>query len=131
MVGRVCLVVWAGPSTLVGLVFGMVAMLTGGAAQRHGNVLEFHGGVLGHLLAWAPITGGASAVTLGHVVIGRSPGDLDRTRRHERVHVRQYERWGPLFLPAYFTCSLVMWLWGRDAYRDNPFEVEAFAVDER
>jgi hypothetical protein len=41
------------------------------------------------------------------------------------VHVRQYERWGPLFVPAYLVSSLVLWLRGRDPYWDNPFEVEA------
>jgi len=44
------------------------------------------------------------------------------------VHVRQYERWGPLFGPAYLGCSLVLWLMGKRAYRDNPFEVEAYDV---
>jgi hypothetical protein len=42
------------------------------------------------------------------------------------VHVRQYERWGPLFVPAYVLCSAVIWSRGGDAYRDNPFEREAY-----
>jgi hypothetical protein len=66
------------------------------------------------------------AMTLGHTVIGRTTAALDLSRRHELVHVRQYERWGPLFIPAYLICSLWLRLAGRDAYRDNPFEVEAF-----
>ena len=45
---------------------------------------------------------------------------------HEMVHVRQYERWGPFFIPAYLACSLGLWLAGKDAYRDNPFEREAY-----
>jgi hypothetical protein len=54
------------------------------------------------------------------------------SRAHERVHVRQYERWGPLFLPSYLFLSLYMYLRGCDPYRDNPFEREAFdtATDE-
>ncbi len=72
----------------------------------------------------------AAAMTLGHVVLGCTIADLERTRRHERVHVRQYERWGPCFLPAYFGASLVLKLMGRDAYRGNPFEIEAYAVDD-
>jgi hypothetical protein len=72
------------------------------------------------------LRGGASAMTLGHVVIARDRSLLDRTREHERVHVRQYERWGPLFIPAYLTLSLLMRLRGRRAYEDNPFEREAF-----
>jgi hypothetical protein len=89
-------------------------------------VLEFHGGVLERMLRRVPIAGGAAAMTLGHVVIARTRGDLDRSRRHELVHVCQYERWGPLFVPAYFLCSAWQWLRGRDAYLDNPFEEEAY-----
>jgi hypothetical protein len=40
--------------------------------------------------------------------------------------VRQYERWGPLFLPLYLGYSLVLWLQRRDPYLENPFEVEAY-----
>ncbi len=50
---------------------------------------------------------------------------LDRTRAHERVHVRQYERWGPLFLPAYLAASLCAVARGRHAYFGNCFEREA------
>jgi hypothetical protein len=32
-------------------------------------------------------------MTLGHVVIARDQDLLDLTRAHERVHVRQCERW--------------------------------------
>ena len=48
---------------------------------------------------------GPHALTLGHVVLGVSQAALDDTRAHERVHVAQYERWGPLFLPAYLAAS--------------------------
>ena len=65
-------------------------------------------------------------MTLGHVVLGRSLGALDDTRAHERVHVRQCERWGPLFLPAYGLASLAAALRGRNAYLDNRFEREAY-----
>ncbi|MCA9045877.1 MAG: hypothetical protein KDA69_16235, partial [Planctomycetaceae bacterium] len=81
------------------------------------------------LLKRTPI--GAAAMTLGHVIIGLDAEVLDRCREHEWVHVRQYERWGPLFLPAYLGCSLYLWLVGRDAYRENPFEVEAYESDRR
>ena len=42
------------------------------------------------------------------------------------VHVRQFERWGPLMGPAYLLSSLVLWLAGRRPYLDNPFEREAY-----
>ena len=66
------------------------------------------------------------ALTLGHTILGQTDAALDISREHEMVHVRQYERWGPLMGPAYLGCSLVLWLAGRRAYRDNPFEREAY-----
>jgi hypothetical protein len=53
-------------------------------------------------------------------------GDPSAVRAHEQVHVRQYERWGPLFVPAYLLSSLVELLRGRRPYRDNWFEREAY-----
>ena len=67
-------------------------------------------------------------MTLGHVVLGTTPTALALTRAHERVHVSQCERWGPLFLPAYAMASLWALLRNADPYRDNRFEREAFAV---
>jgi hypothetical protein len=122
-------VIWAAPWSLLGIVLGLTAVVTGGGARRVGRVLEFHGGWLDWALRWAPIAGGAAAMTLGHCVIARTAGDLDRCRRHELVHVAQYERWGLLFVPAYFACSAWMWLLGRDPYLDNPFEEEAYGCD--
>ena len=63
-----------------------------------------------------------------HVVLGRDETLLDLTREHERVHVRQCERWGPLFLPAYLLASVLVFLRGGRAYLDNPFEREAYAA---
>jgi hypothetical protein len=84
----------------------------------------------GPLLCWAlsrlvPLPGGAAAITLGHVVLGSDARALECTRPHERVHVHQYERWGPLFLPAYFVASAWARARGGHAYRDNVFEREA------
>jgi hypothetical protein len=69
-------------------------------------------------------------MTLGHVILGRDVACLDHSRRHEQVHVRQYERWGPLFLPLYLAASLVACCRGLDPYVDNPFEREAFGEEE-
>ena len=122
-------VVWAAPWTAFGLAAGVLAVLTGGSGERVGRVIEFHGGLIDRVLRWVPIAGGASAMTLGHCVLGRTRADLVRSRRHELVHVAQYERWGPLFVPAYLACSAWLWLRGRDSYRDNPFEVEAYSAE--
>ncbi len=123
---RPLLYLWALPNTVLGLLVVAIAMLTGDRIQVISGVLEAHGRTLSWLLRHFPIRGGASAMTLGHVVIGRDRDCLDRTRDHERVHVRQYELWGPLFLPAYVISSLIAALSGRDFYRDNVFEREAF-----
>ena len=85
------------PATAVGLVFASLALLRGRTVIVNG-VVEAHG----PLLRWAlsrliPNRGGASAITLGHVVLGCDAVRLESTRVHERVHVEQYERWGPLF----------------------------------
>jgi hypothetical protein len=60
------------------------------------------------------------------VILGASDADLDAARGHEQVHVRQYERWGPFFLPAYLLSSVWQLAMGRRCYRDNYFERQAF-----
>lgn len=117
---------WASPNTALGLLAALLARLSGGSVQRRDGALE----VSGRAIAWMlqhliPLRGGALAVTLGHVIVGRSEQALRRHSAHERVHVRQYERWGPLFIPAYLLASLALILTGRDPYLDNPFEREA------
>lgn len=69
------------------------------------------------------------AFTLGHVILGQADASLDISRKHEAVHIAQYERWGPLMLPACFLGSLYALLIGKRFYRDNPFEHEAYDVD--
>ncbi len=123
---RIGVIVWVAPASLLGLAVGLAGLSTGGGMQRCGRVLEFWGGAVTWLLRHAPFIKGAFALTLGHVVLGQTRAELARCRDHELVHVRQYECWGPLFLPAYLGCSLVLWLCGRNYYLDNPFEVEAF-----
>jgi hypothetical protein len=115
---------WAAPWTSLGLVVGVMGLATGGGGRRGPGILEFHGGAVLWLLACIP--GHAFAMTLGHVVLGRSAAALDLAQSHELVHVRQYERWGPLFVPAYLACWGYLWLTRRDPYRDNPFEREAY-----
>lgn len=91
------------------------------------DLLEVYGGAVSWLLRRAvPLPGGAAALTLGRVVLGRSAAALSQCREHERIHVRQYERWGPLFIPVYLLASVAAGLRGGDPYRDNPFEREAF-----
>lgn len=120
-------ILWAMPNTLIGMVVGVLGLLTGGSCQIRSGCLEFHGGLVTWALKRVPLTGGVLAMTLGHSVIGQSVSGLAIAREHERVHVHQYERWGPFFLPAYLGASAWLWLKGRDCYRENPFEIEAYA----
>lgn len=128
MLRRVCVWIWASPATGLGLLLVPVSLATGGGVQVVRGAVEVHGGAVGWLLRrLIPIPGGASALTLGHVILGRNCDCLDRCRDHEHVHVRQYERYGPLFIPLYLGASIWLMLKGRPAYRDNPFEREAYA----
>lgn len=125
--------VWAGPNTVLGLAVVLLACRRAQVAIVDG-VIEAHGPALAWGLTHVTVlAGGASALTLGHVVIACDARVLRSTRAHERVHVRQYERWGPLFLPAYAAASLWAAAGGRHFYLDNWFEREAYCtgkVDE-
>lgn len=106
---------WASPASLIGFV------LCGFFDQRYvtRGILLAEGARWPRRLGWR-----YRAVTLGHVVL--SVDELsERVIEHEKVHVRQFERWGPLFLLMYPLASLGAWLRGGDAYRDNLFEVQA------
>ena len=127
---RMLAYLWALPTTAIGLLCLPLALFGGGRVRIVGGVIEMHGPAIEWVLRrLVPIEGGASAMTLGHVVIGRSQDLLEFTRRHERVHVRQAERWGPLFIPAYLLSSAIVFLRGGRAYEDNLFEREAYALD--
>ena len=120
---------WASPNTLVGLAWALLARLTTGGWAIHTGVIEAHGGWTAHLLRHLPfVKGGALAITIGHVVIARDQDALDRTRTHERVHVRQFEKWGPVFMPAYVLAGRWQVAKGKGPYRDNPFEVQAYGA---
>lgn len=119
-------IIWTLPNTLLGVGLGLLGMLLGGRARWVGGALEFHGTALRWLFGKLP--NGVRAMTLGHSILGVDESSLERARDHEHVHVRQYERWGPLFIPAYLGCSLLLLLRGQDPYHDNPFEKQAYAI---
>lgn len=143
MLLRLLKYLWAGPNTVVALCVTLGLAIVSVATkpirarvrmQVVDGVLEVHGGEITGVLKRMPTSGslrrpaGAAALTLGHVVFAVDQATLDRTREHERVHVRQYERWGPMFLPAYLFASLIAKRRGQHAYFDNRFEREAYAV---
>jgi len=122
-----CRYIWAFPATLLGLFFVPLAWLSGGKVTLVQGAIEIHGGFVRFFLRRGLLfLGPAAAMTLGHVILGRDQGCLDRSRAHEHVHVRQYERWGPLMLPLYLLAGAVLFFRGLDPYLDNPFEREAF-----
>jgi hypothetical protein len=110
--------VWAAPCTLVGGLAAVTLLLCGARARWFRGVWEVSGGAFTQRLPF-------DAITLGHVVLACTPHAMERWRGHERVHVRQCERWGPAFFPAYVLAGAWQWLHGRSAYWDNPFEIEA------
>lgn len=109
---------------------GLLMLVLGGRVQCVHGIAEFHGGLSGRMFARLPHPFCFAAITFGHVILGTDRHQLVAARRHEHVHVRQYERWGPFLLPAYALSSLWQWIRGRRIYRDNAFEREAYAVDE-
>jgi hypothetical protein len=102
-------------------------MLFGGRGRLRDGAFEFYGGWVAWLVRHLPTGPTTAGITLGHVILGQTARGLEQVGEHERVHVRQFERWGPAMGPAYLLASAWMWAKGRDAYRDNPFEVEAYA----
>jgi len=120
---------WASPYSAFGLLVGAIGLCTGGRGRRVGPTIEFYGGAVSWFVAHLPGDFEAEAITFGHTILGRTAEGLANVRTHEWVHVRQYERWGVIFGPAYVLCSAWQWWRGGDAYRDNPFEVEAYASE--
>jgi hypothetical protein len=123
---RILAFAWASPYTLMGLAIGAVGLCTGGRVRIRGRVVEFYGGAVKWFVTHLPHGQFTLAFTLGHTILGQTDASLDISRDHEMVHVRQFERWGPLMGPAYLACTLVLWMIGRRPYRDNPFEREAY-----
>lgn len=116
---------WAAPNTLFAVAMGLIL---GGRFRTVDGVIEIDGPRISAILSRLPVP--AAAMTVGHVVFGRDSRLLAITRKHERVHVAQYARWGPFFIPAYVLISLWLYARGRDGYRGNPFEIEAYAIDD-
>lgn len=124
---RIAAYLWASPNTLLGLAFLRPALATGGRVRVERGVVEIHGGFARFFLLRCLLIQ-ASALTLGHVIVGQDRTCLDHARDHEHVHVRQFARWGPFMLPAYFLSSFLAWRRGGHFYFDNRFEREAYGL---
>ena len=123
---RIVRYAWASPATLVGIVPALLALISGARPRVIEGAIEVAGGRMHDLIGRLPRACRFGAITFGHVIICVDASTAVAVRAHEHVHVRQYERWGVLFFPLYVGSSVVQWLRGRDPYRDNRFEREAF-----
>jgi hypothetical protein len=125
LAGTLPRMLWALPCSAIGLAVALIALCMGGRARWNAGALEV---TYRQQLAQCGIRARAlpfRAIVFGHVILAVSAEELQRLGPHERVHVAQYERWGPVFLLAYPVASLWQWLRGGDPYVDNVFEVQA------
>lgn len=107
--------IWAFPGTFIGLLLAS----TFRRRVRRAGVLLAEGASWPRRIGWR-----YRAITFGRVVL--CVNEIDETTfAHELVHVRQWERWGPLFFLAYPFASMWALVRGRHPYRDNRFEIEA------
>jgi hypothetical protein len=126
---RILVYFWAAPATLLGLLFIPLALTSNGKIKVTGGVVEISGGLIGRFLhSRVFMVQKAAAMTLGHVILGQTEAILASNREHERVHVAQYERWGPFMIPLYLLSSVVARLRGDDPYWANHFERDAYAA---
>ena len=117
--GRAIRYLWSSPTTLLGLAASAASL----SVPRPTGPVLISTADRG-FARWFLSRRGYCAITLGHLVLltRDAPSDV---LSHELVHVRQAERWGPLFLPAYLIAMLAIRLRGGNPYWDNPFEAEA------
>ena len=118
---RLACYTWAAPTTLVGLVAGTLTLGTGGRVRRRRGALEFHGGI-------CPLVRRPDRLRRNDAGACDTRSEcpcLERLRDHEQAHVRQAERWGPAFIPAYLAASMLAWSRGGHYYLDNWFERDA------
>lgn len=126
---RVPKYLWAAPCSLAGLSVALLALLMGAQARVRDGTLQVAGGRFASFISRLPTRLRILAFTNGHVIFALSWPVMDSFLAHELVHVRQYERWGPLFPLLYLGSSLHQRVKGRDAYFENWFEREARKKD--
>ena len=116
---------WAMPCSAIGLGLAAFALVAGGKAKWSAGALEVtyrdSRASCGKLAQTLPFRG----IVFGHVILAVTQEELATIGAHERVHVEQYERWGPFFLIAYVASSLWQLLRRRSPYWHNYFEIQA------
>ena len=113
---RLAAYVWASPSTLGGLLMGL---LCGVVPRVRDGVLLF--APVSGPVAWLMRRAGIAATTFGHVVIARREPS-EKLMAHELAHTRQAELFGPFMAPLYW------YLLVRYGYTRHPMERAARAA---
>ena len=124
-VWKALLYLWPLPNTLIGLSLGALPLLGKRVFTVRRGTIVIYGPAMMRLLSKAPIPGGAIAITLGHVILAENEASFERSFEHEWIHVKQYQWWGPFFIPAYLLNSFWHWFCGGEIYVDNDFERQA------
>ena len=106
---------WSLPNTVIGLGFALLSLAL--PSLRDGLLVTESNRGLAYLFLTRR---GFGAITFGRVVVSAIP-ITPRLLVHESHHARQYEVFGPFYLPIY------LWLHARRGYAANPLEVEAEA----
>jgi hypothetical protein len=101
---------WTLPNTLLGLLLGAFAFQL---PRLEAGLIVFDRVPRG--LTWLMPRLGRAAMTVGFVILSSVPLE-GRLLAHERHHVHQYMRWGPLFIPVYFLLAIPF------GYRRHPME---------
>lgn len=116
---------WALPFTVFGFLAALVS-LSKPYAVKDGAVLCLAGTWFG----WALRKGNFAAQTHAGVIFTTTVLDLAdevdaRLIRHELVHFRQCRVFGVFQPILYMLASALLFVMGKRAYWDNPFEIEA------
>lgn len=74
---KLILYIWTSPNSLIGLLIGLVGLLTQGRVQVRDGCLEFFGGGVSWMLNRLG-SRGVAAMTLGHAILGQDRQTLDR-----------------------------------------------------
>ena len=105
--------VWTSPNTLIGLVLGLCTFQRPRVAD---GAIIFDRTPRG--LTALMLHANRVAMTVGFVILSARPV-TGRLLAHEQHHIRQYEAWGPLFIPVYLVLAI------GHGYRHHPMEVRA------
>ena len=105
--------VWTSPNTLIGLVLGLCTFQRPRVAD---GAIIFDRAPRG--LTAVMLRAHRVAMTVGFVILSARPV-TGRLLAHEQHHIRQYEAWGPLFIPVYLVLAIGY------GYRRHPMEIRA------